>query len=233
MKLVFGEHLAKLLPERVLPVATVAPIDPISLFTEEIAEVARLLQPGKRQRTEALARLRALAIVDGAIQGERLQPSEGELRKLGHKISEGSKTVEGLFPGIAAIEFTTEGDGPSLSLRITKREGIPVKLVQGGSPDASVVGVKRVSELDYYSLRYNDLAKKLKITTNQVTALISLLDIKSNEKYAKKIIHTWCYSQPALDAMHKALGECPAAEWWSRYKDACQPKKLSKLAASA
>ncbi|HEX3827818.1 MAG TPA: DUF3644 domain-containing protein, partial [Sporichthyaceae bacterium] len=76
MRSVFGEELRHLLPERVLPIATVAFLDPISLFTEEISQVERLLRPGTRRRAEALARLRALSIVDGAMQGEKLQPGE-------------------------------------------------------------------------------------------------------------------------------------------------------------
>jgi hypothetical protein len=83
LKSVFGEELCELVPDRVLPIATIAPLEPIALFTEEIQEVARLLSPGKRRRAEATARLRALAIVDGAMQGEKLQPSETALRKLG------------------------------------------------------------------------------------------------------------------------------------------------------
>ena len=49
LKSVFGEELRDLLPDRVLPIATIAPLDPIALFAEEIQEVARLLTPGKRK----------------------------------------------------------------------------------------------------------------------------------------------------------------------------------------
>jgi hypothetical protein len=230
---VFSEDLRDLLPDRVLPIATRAPLDPIALFTEEIEEVARLLRPGKRKGTEAVGRLRALSIVDGAIQRERLQPSEYQLRKLGSKISAGAKGIDDLFPGIAAVGFVAEGSGPNINLRITKREGIPVKLVQEGSPDTSVVGVKRVSELDYYSMRYKDLATKLKITTNQTGALIELLGIKSNEDYAKKIINTWCYSAKTLDLMYKALEEAPVTEWWERYKGSKKPEPRGDLPISA
>lgn len=82
VKTVFSEELRELLPERVLPIATIAPLDPVALFTDEVHEVARLLRPGTRRRAEATARLRALSIVDGAMRGEKLQPSESALRKL-------------------------------------------------------------------------------------------------------------------------------------------------------
>ena len=194
LKSVFGEELRDLLPDRVLPIATIAPLDPIALFAEEIQEVARLLTPGKRRRAEATARLRALSIVDGAMQGEKLQPSQGVLDKLCTQIGGGTTQLEVLFPGIAAVAFATDGSGPTVNLRIVKKEGIPVNLVPEGTADSSVVSVKRVSELDFYNLRFNDLATKLGITTNQTTALITLLDIKGNEEYAKRFFNTWCYS---------------------------------------
>lgn len=218
LKSVFGEELRELLPDRVLPIATIAPLDPIALFTEEIEEVARLLSPGKRRRAEATARLRALSIVDGAMQGEKLQPSETALRKLGAQIVSGTTQLEVLFPGIAAVAFTTEGSGPTVNLRIVKKAGVPVTLVPEGTADSSVVTVKRVAELDYYNLRFNALATKLGITTNQTTALITLLRIKGNDEYAKQFFNTWCYSPKTLERMREALNEKPVELWWKEYR---------------
>ena len=218
LKSVFDDELRELLPDRVLPIATIAPLDPIALFTEEIEEVARLLKPGKRRRAEATARLRALSIVDGAMQGEKLQPSEGTLQKLSKQIGSGTTKLEILFPGIAAIAFATDGTGPTVNLRIIKKEGVPVTLVPEGTADTSVVSVKRVSELDYYNLRFNSLAAKLGITTNQTTALIVLLDIKGSEEYAKRFFNTWCYSPKALERMRQALTEKAVELWWAEYR---------------
>ncbi|MGK3206786.1 DUF3644 domain-containing protein [Amycolatopsis sp. MEPSY49] len=218
MRAVFGEELRDVLPERVLPIATVAPRDPLALFADEIAEVARLLRPGTRRRAEAAARLRALAIVDGAMRGEKLQPGEASLRKLGSQISAGVTDLEVLFPGIAAVHFVTDGSGAAISLRIAKKEGIPVTLVTDGTADSSVVAVRRVSELDFYNLRFTGLAKKLGVTTNQLSALITLLKVKENEDYAKLILTTWCYSQKALTRLRDALQEQTPEEWWRQYK---------------
>ena len=60
------------------------------------------------------------------MQGERLQPSEADLSKLGVKIKAGKTKIEEIFPGIAAIAFSTEGSGTNVNLRIVKNEGIPV-----------------------------------------------------------------------------------------------------------
>jgi hypothetical protein len=215
---VFNENLRDLLPDRVLPIATIAPLDPIALFTEEIHEVARLLKPGTRRRAEATARLRALSIVDGAMLGEKIQPGEATLNKLGKQIGSGTTDIETLFPGIAAITFTTDGSGSHLNLRIAKKEGVPVTLVPEGNADSGVVAVKRVAELDFYNLRFNGLATKLGITTNQLTALITLLKIKQDDEYAKCIITTWCYSPKALERLRKALEEKPVKAWWAEYQ---------------
>lgn len=218
LETVFKERLGKLLPSRVLPIATKAPVDPIHLFNEEIDEVARLLSPGRRRGAEALARLRALAIVDGTMQGKKLQPSDTELRELGNLISAGSKDVATLFPGIAAVSFVTDGSAPTVNLRISKKSGVPVVLVPEGTENSSVVTVKRVSELDYYNLRHGSLTGNLGITTNQATALIALLRVKENEEYAKKFFNTWCYSTKAMGVMKSALAERPATEWYQDYR---------------
>lgn len=230
LKSVFSEDLRDVLPERVLPIATVAPLDPINLFSEEIEEVAHLLSPGKRRRAEAQARLRSLAIVDGAMQGERLQPSESELAKLGAKISAGTTELEDLFPGIAAVSFEAEGTGTSVSLRIAKNEGVPVKLVQEGTTDSSVVAVKRVNELDFYVLRYGTLAQKLGVSTGTLTALIHVLDLKQNLDYSKKIINTWCYSPKAVDHVKAEMKKHPNRRWTTEYRKAIQPHIDAKRA---
>ncbi|HEX9642329.1 MAG TPA: DUF3644 domain-containing protein, partial [Candidatus Krumholzibacteria bacterium] len=110
---VFDQDLKVHLPPRVLPLSTTPPTDLATLFEQEAKEVQRLLKPGKRRKVEAAAKLRALAIVDAAMRGDRLQPTDGELRKLGEAISKGSPWGD-VFPGVAAIELTATGTGPSL-----------------------------------------------------------------------------------------------------------------------
>lgn len=43
----------------------------------------KLLRPGKRRRIEAVARPRPLAVLDAAIRGEKVGPSDVGLRRLG------------------------------------------------------------------------------------------------------------------------------------------------------
>jgi hypothetical protein len=222
---VFREELRDFLPERVLPVSTIAPADLIALFDDEVNEIARLLRPCKRRGTEATARLRALAIVDGAMLGEKVQPSESGLRRIGRRISGGESSIESLFPGIAGVDFALDGSGSRVNLRITKKEGVPVHLVPEGESNSRVVAVRRVSELDFYNLRFNSLADKLGITTNQTTALIKLNNIKEDENLAKKFFNTWCYSQHALKLLSDCLNQKPAETWWADYREQVQTSK--------
>ncbi len=111
---VFGEALLDHLPERVLPVSTKAITDPMLMFADELDEVRRLLQPGTRKAAEAHAKLRGLAIVDGALRGELLQPGERDLKRLADQVQTGAQ-LDVVFPGITSVSFVSDGTGPSRS----------------------------------------------------------------------------------------------------------------------
>ncbi|HID24218.1 MAG TPA: hypothetical protein EYP14_17700, partial [Planctomycetaceae bacterium] len=177
LKSVFDQELSSHLPTRVLPVSTAPPTDLTTLFDSEIREIKKLLRPGRRRRLEALARLRPLAILDGTIRGEKGQPSDADLRRLAKDIV-GGKRWENVFQGAAAVEITADGAGPGLSLRLSKREGIPIQLVAEGTPGASVVAVKRVDELGFYNLGAKQLAKKTGLTVPKVVAVVDYLGIR-------------------------------------------------------
>src|SRR5262249_32879786 len=101
LKKVFQKDLSNYLPSRVLPVSTIAPTGLVGLFEGEAAEIAKLLRPGRRRRTEALARTRPLAILDASVRGEKLQPGEEDLHKLGQALA-ANKPWREVFPGAAS-----------------------------------------------------------------------------------------------------------------------------------
>lgn len=221
LQTVFGRNLAENLPDRVLPIATKLPTDLITLFTSEVDEIKRLLQPGKRRKAEALGRLRSLAIVENALNGNEDMPNDADLRKLERRIRSGEE-MNTVFSGVASIKLVAEGEGPSLSIRIKKKEGIPVQLVPEGTPGASVVAVKRVAELDYYNLSFADLAGHVGLTTNKTTAVIWCLDIKNDKNLYKQIVigksRFERYSAQAIKAIQDALKETTVEEFWKRWR---------------
>ncbi|MCX7819353.1 MAG: hypothetical protein N2652_09135 [Kiritimatiellae bacterium] len=218
LKSVFDKDLASCLPKRVLPVSISPPTDLATLFDSEIEEVKKLLQPGRRRRIEAVARLRPLWILDATIRGEKSQPSESDLRRIGREIVNGRAWVD-LFQGATAVEIAAVGTGPSLSLRLSKKEGIPILLVPEGTPGASVVAVKRVNELDYYNLGAKQLAEHLGLTTPKTIAVVDYLGLRNDSECYKEIKIGKAtfkrYSQNAIQRIREALKEKSAEEIWN------------------
>lgn len=220
---VFGEQLSESLPERVLPISTVSLQEPMMMFIDEMEQILKLLAPGTRKQAEAEAKIRSLAIVDGAILGEFTQPSSAELKRVAIEIRNG-QSFEQTFPGIASVNFSAEGVGAQISLRITKKEGVPVTLVPEGTPNAGVVAVKRVDELGFYNLGHRELAAKVGLTATKTTAAISVLNLKDNPECFKafKIGATrhQRYSQHAVAKIFALLQIKSAEEIWAEYRSA-------------
>jgi hypothetical protein len=216
---VFGQELTTHLPTRVLPVSTSPPTDIETLFESEAEEIKKLLRPGRRRQVEALARLRPLAILDATIRGEKGQPSDADLRRLGRRISQGSSWAT-VFGGAAAVDIVTEGVGPSLSLRLSKKEGIPIQLVAEGTPGGSVVAVRRVDELGFYSLGARQLADRTGLTTPKLVAVVDYLGLRDQVecykefRIGKSVFKR--YSPKAIAAITAALEDESVEEIWRK-----------------
>lgn len=183
---VFTLKLSDQLPARVLPVTTAPPRSLESLIDAEFAEVKELLKPKSRRLLQARARLRPLAIVEASVRGVRSQPSESDLNRLVRAIKKGTKWQD-LFPGVAALDLDTVGTGLNVTIRLTKKEGEPVRLVPEGTPGATIVAVKRVDELGFYSLNLTQLAQKLGLTMPRALALVRSENIQKSEDRYKEI----------------------------------------------
>jgi hypothetical protein len=221
LKSIFKQDLVSYLPSRVLPVSTVPPTDLATLFDSEVSEIEKLLRPGRRRRIEAEARLKPLAILDAALRGEKGQPSSAELRQIRKSLLAGKRWPE-LFKGVAAVQITTDGSGPTLSLRLTKKEGIPIQLVPEGTPGAAVVAVKRVNELDFYSLGAKQLAQKVNLTMPKAVAVVDHLRLRKDDDCYKEFrIGSQVYkrySPKAIEKINLALQQESAdAIWEKRY----------------
>lgn len=216
----FGQNLTDTMPERVLPISTTPPTDIATLFDREVGEIKTLLKPGGRRQVEASAKLRGLAILETSIQGEKVQPGDRDLKKLTTRIK-GGEAWDKIFPAVASINFTTKGYGPSLDLRITKKEGVPVQIVPEGTPGATTVAIKRVNELDFYSLSPTELAEKIGLTRPKALALIIHLNLKTDAECFKEIqlgkVRTPRYSPKALDRLKKELPNVSMSDIWATH----------------
>jgi len=218
---VFDEDLKNYMPERVLPISTQPPRDLHAMIDADFALIKNLVKPKSRRLIDAKTRLKALAIVEASLEGIRSQPSDFEINKLIKEVRFG-KMWQQIFPGIASLQLSTEGNGINVEIRITKREGEKVHLVPEGTPGATILAVKRVNELDYYSLSRNDLASKIGLTGPKTTALIDHLKLQENPDYFKiikiKSSEFKRYSPKALDILKKQLPKVDMDKIWEKYK---------------
>lgn len=168
-----------------------------------------------------MGKLRALAIVEAAVGGDAKQPSQKELDSLSGDIRKGVRWDQ-VFPGIATIDITATGVGPSLDLRITKKSGIPVVLVPEGTEGAYPVAVKRVDELGFYSMNTKQLADNVGLTMPKAVAVIRGLNLKADPESYKEFVlgksRFSQYSQKAITRIQDALRDTPVEEFWVNYR---------------
>lgn len=221
LKKAFDLALSDFLPSRVLPISTQPPRDLHAMVEADFAEVKTLLRPGTRRQIEAKAKLKTLAIVEASLQGIRSQPSELEIAGFARKVRDGA-TWQSLFPGVASLQLSAQGTGIDIQLRIAKKAGESVQLVPEGTPGATVLAVKRVNELDYYSLGLKELAQKLAMTQPKTLALVEHLRLKQSDEFFKLVTvgkQTFGrYSQKALSAARQELGSVDMNAVWAAHK---------------
>ncbi len=218
----YNEELTAYMPERVLPVSTEPPRDLHTMVEANFEEIKKLLKPNSRRQIEAKSKLKSLAIVEASLEGIRSQPGEFELRKMVREIKEG-KSWQDIFPGVASLQLDTTGTGINVDIRITKREGEAVHLVPEGTPGATVLAVKRVNELDYYSLGAKRLAEKAGLTLPKLLALVWHLKLQKSDEYFKIVkidssVHKR-YSKKAYEAIMAALEHIDMETVWDNYKN--------------
>ena len=211
---VFGIKLNDKLPQRVLPIATLAPLDIDALFRFETKEIKKLLAPGSRRGPDAYSRIRPLCILDAVISGEKnTQPSDKEIQNIATLLKNG-KNWEDIFKGVAGIRLDKTGDGPTISLKISKKADVAVELVKE-DPNAAVVAVKRVNELDYYSLGLKtmnaNIAKRFAyITPPKLLKVIQHLNIQNDTTYYKEIkLNSQTHKRYSVKAQEYLIEQIP------------------------
>ena len=218
---VFAERLRDSIPGRVLPVSTQPPRELEIMLDDEFAFIAQLIAPGSRRLSEAKARLRPIAILDAASRREDHPPTEGELRRRIQDLRNGA-SWQSLFPGAAALRLDAQGSGMSFSLRLTKKEGIPVRLVGEGNESAAAVAVRRVNELDFYQFGFADLAERLsrQVTRNKLVAVVRHLRLSESPQFFKEFrigkMLVRRYSQEALTRLQVELPTLDVEAIWQQ-----------------
>lgn len=216
---VFGIQLSERMPERVLPISTSPPRDLTALFDADIQEVRSLLAPNSRQAIAAKAKLRGLAIMEGAVHGKNTQPSPNELDRLAKEIRNG-KAWPDMFPGVASLALSAEGEGSLIKLRITKKEGVPIRVIREGEEAQGVVAIRRINELDFYTLTLQNLSTHVGLGRNKLLKVIEELKIQDDEELFKEVIvgkvRSKLYSEKAITKLKDELPKLDIEEIWNR-----------------
>jgi len=209
----FEENLADYLPSRVLPISTHAPADLHMLMDDQFKHVAAMLAPGRRQRTKASAVVRPYMVMDSNVDEEGRQPTEVEVNRVLDRLGTGEKWQD-VFPGVARLNVETEGSGVNVTVRLTKTEGAPVRLLspEDAEPGTPVV-VKRVNELGFYNLGLTGVAQRVGLTMPRTLAIIRHLRLQEDGEYFKEIqIGAQCYKRYSQKAVQKLQDEIPTLD---------------------
>ncbi|MDR6632647.1 hypothetical protein J2X72_001431 [Phyllobacterium sp. 1468] len=194
------------IPPRVLPVSTKPPGDFDFLVDREYKLIAELLQPGKRQRDEARARVRSLLAME-AIVTEKVEVSERDIDRIEKAIKDGKEFNE-VFPRLNTVGTATTGEGTTFTVHFSKKEGAPVKYIKGDDPEGHAA-VREVDLRKKFHMLPSDLAKKLGLTEPKSKALRQHLNIDSDPdchwvfEFGKS--KHGCFSDNARNKMKAAL----------------------------
>lgn len=215
----FGERLADFLPERVLPISTKPLTDVDILVGEQYQQVKDLLQPRKRRRAEARALLRGLLAMEGHVS-EDVRVSERDVNRVEKGIRQG-KPLEQVFPRLTGVAATYTGEGPTVKVHFTKREGAPVRYIAADDP-REAAAVREVDLQRKYHLSKKDLAERLALTQPRATALRRHLGIDDDDDcvhvFQFDSLTHYRYSDNALRRMQDAMGQVDMDAVWAQHR---------------
>ena len=226
LKKSFGVVLSERLPSRILPVSTRPPRDLVTLFSNELAEVDRLLTGGKRQGAAAAAKLRTiLAFTVGSRDGGQ-RVSEVEISAAISKRRRKSEW-DVILPEVAQLKLSTDGSGIPITMRISKDAPIAVRIAEPGEAVSGTVIKQQIDPWDVFTMSRDDLAEKLSLTGPRTHALIYELNLQSDpecyKELRKKSQLFKGYSKKALDKLRQAKAELNIDEVWARHRERFVP----------
>ncbi len=173
---VFGENLADHLPNRVLPVSVDPPRDLTVLLDDEYSQIAQLLQPGRRARHEARARIRTLLAMEAHVEPDsRVSSKDVDRVEKGIRAGEDRHTV---FPRLDELTTQVDGSGVTITVHFTKKQGAPVQFVSDQSTPAAAV--REVDLQRKYHRPAKELADSVGLTTARSAALRRHLGIDAD-----------------------------------------------------
>ncbi|MGP3725831.1 hypothetical protein [Cereibacter sphaeroides] len=168
LKRTLDDELRAHIPSRVLPVSTMPPGDFEFLVDREYTVINDLLQPGRRARDEARARIRSLLAME-AVAVEEVEISETDINRIEKAVRMGAKIHE-VFPRLATIGTDVKGEGINLTVHFSKKAGAPVRYIGGDDP-ADAAAVRTLDLQKKFYLSRAALAERLKLSQPKAKVL--------------------------------------------------------------
>lgn len=214
---VFGERLADHLPLRVLPISVQAPQDFVTLVDREYSNIAELLKPGRRARSAARARIRALLAMEAHVHPDA-QVSITDVNRVEKGVRAG-KSRDQVFPRLGQVAASVSGQGLEVQVRFVKHDGLPVRLVTNNAVDAAAF--REVDLQKKYHRPPKELARSVGISTARGTALRAHLGIDHDDDCRHVFVfgsqkHTR-YSDNAFTRLRSAVATLDMKAVWTAH----------------
>ncbi|WP_280316863.1 DUF3644 domain-containing protein [Nocardia wallacei] len=215
---VFTERLATYLPTRVLPVSVDPPRDLALVLDEEYNQIQALLQPGRRARHEARARIRTLLAMEAHTEPDTVI-SNKDVDRVEKGIREGTARDD-VFPRLSDLATTVDGEGLTITVHFTKKQGAPVRYIADESVPAAAI--REVDLEKKYHRSATDLAEAVELTVSRSTALRRHLGLDEEGPYSHVFefgsIRHRRYSDNAYNAMRDAVANLDMEAVWQAHK---------------
>jgi hypothetical protein len=225
----FGDRLVAHLPHRVLPISSEPPRDIQLLIDEEYRQISELLQPGRRRRPEAQARIRSLLAMEAHVADE-VRVSKKDVARVERAIR-GRKQREQVFPRLSLVGTDVAGEGVQVAVRFSKTKGVPVRLV---GPDEDAAAIREVDLQRKYHRSPAQLAAALGLTGPRAYALRRYLGIDEDPGCRHEFVfgsqkHV-VYSDNAYTRMRDAMETVDMDEVWQEYRPRPGARRMSEPA---
>lgn len=221
---VFGERLSTLFPGRVLPVSVDPPKDLALLLDDEYTQIKDLLQPGRRAGHEARARIRTLLAMEAHV-GPETRVSSADVDRVEKGIRNGD-VRDKVFPRLSDVTTAVDGEGITVRVHFTKKDGAPVTYVPDDSTPAAAI--RQIDLQNKYHWSPAELASALKLTSSRAVALRRHLGIDDDESYSHVFQFGAAryrrYSDNALTTMREATRSLDMDAIWDAHRPGNQTR---------
>ncbi len=174
---VFTERLAAHLPTRVLPLSVDPPRDLAIVLDEEYSQIAALLKPGRRAGYDARARIRTLLAMEAHVTPDT-QVSNSDVERVVNGIRRGDPRAA-VFPRLEDIGTAVDGNGITITVHFTQKQGAPVRYVADESAPAAAI--RQIDLQRKFHRSATELAEALRLTRVRSRALREHLGIDSDD----------------------------------------------------